>query len=458
MSTVIENHSLNRRAFIGTSAFLVASGLLYRVLKADDKNVPGAEPDIKRYEITEKITNPRSIDRNLYNAYFKVETGNSGTLYIVQKKDCRTDNVFELSYDPDEKRRGSLFPASNDTSKLVALVDATGASLGGVFKIYDKGDHYEVKYQISSIINVPSHTSVNSDFLLNVDETIRKMPDAMISDLVSRGVEVYLAKNIEDSFYHLYPSWKEYDREHPNDPKKPWLEITEDGCIDHRNYSNTNALYWQKRVIVPQTYYEYGTRVVTDRVDYTAWTRSTVGHELGHALDNFDGDDYYTGQYKQEYAEKKKSTLEWHSSSGDFKALFELDKQRMDPKLKKDVAYSWCKDNGSGQYEAFANIVAAFLHTMTKEDAKAILDAFPQSAEYIRTRFLPKFSVNLSLADVREKIHSKYLLANRRVGDEEIQKQAQAILSLMIDSKPGSLGKINFIAAEGNTAPRCCGR
>ncbi|GEM_PF-2172262 len=444
---------IDRRSFLTVAGL----GLGYKFIESQLPVALAAETlpnEPKKCNITEIITEPHRIERDKFNAYFKVDTGNDGWFYIVQNKNSRTKNVFDLAYDKGEKKAGKLFPPTGDPSKPVAVISGNGGKLSGTFKIYDTGDGYSVKYEISPLINVPSHTTVDSRFLLDVDETIKGLPLGMVNDMVARGIEVYLAKNIEDSYYHLYPSWQAYDRQHPNDPSKPWLEMKDDGCIDHRNYSNTSALYTQKRVVIPQTHYEYGTRKLYDRVGDFSWTRHTVGHEIGHAVDNYNSNDYHLGMDSSKGRDKRKGNEDWYSQESDFLTAFEIDKQRMDPEIKKKVAYSWCrKSEIGGQVEGFANIISAFLGTESKDGAGLLFSAFPRSSEIVREKFLPKFGVKLTIADIREKIYPGYQKIAFEMPKKDKEKAALALLEIMTNSKPGT---INSVLAE--QSPPCCGR
>lgn len=409
--------------------------------KKEELNAP-------KFEIVETITNSKSIDTKKYSAYYKVDIKNKGWFYIVQNKDCKTNNVFDLAFDREEKAKGLLFPKPEDSSKPVAVIGGNGAKLSGVFKVYDTGDSYEVKYDISPLVTVATHTNIDSRFLLNVDETIKNMPQSMISDLIARGVEVYLTRNIEDSFYHLYPSWKEYDRNHPNDPNKPWFEYSADGnCKDNRNYSNTSALYKDKRAIIPQTHYEYGTRKTIDRIHYPIWTKHTVGHELGHAADAYDNDDYYFGVDSSSYKAKKKGFgLDWYSYLDEFKTAFEIDKSRMSPELKEKLGYSWCRGT-NGQVEGFANLFSCFMDTEAKEDAALLLSAFPNASEHMRKKFLPKFGVNLTIEDVRKNIYPEYLKAEKALTKNEKEARRIRMFQLFVDH-PANLPRLEI---------SCCG-
>lgn len=368
------------------------------------------------FKITEVITAPEKIDRSKYEAYFKVEASNGSKFFIVQRKDCRVDDAF--LYCPS-KENEKVFSKPLDLSKPVATIDLSkDLGFDGKFEIYDdKKGGYDVKYNyFSGLIDIPSHTTTNSKYLIMVDRAIKKLPQSLRQDLYNRGVRIMLGKNAEDTFYHYYPGWKTQDLTTTTDASKPWLEVKGNGCTDHRKYINISALYTQKRVMIPQVHIEYKTNRTVDRMDRAeSWTFDTVGHELGHAIDFFNTDDYYNND-SAPYASKRKIysvngsnfyRQGVYSHEGEFLTTFQLDKERMDPQIKEKVAYLWCKPSG-GQQEGFADITAALLGSFTPEKTTLTLKAFPLSAEYIRKKVLPDFNVNLSVEDVK-KVEPEYL-------------------------------------------------
>lgn len=367
-------------------------------------------------EITEIITDPNKIDKSKYEAYFKVEDKSGQSFFIVQKKNCRLEDAFVFGPSRENKK---VFSKPLDFSKPVLTVDSSKVlGVDGKFEIYDdRNGGYDVKYNyFSGLIDVPSHTSVSSRFLLNVDKGIKRLPQSLRQDLYNRGVRILLGRNVEDTYYRYYPSWKTQDLNARNDESKPWLEVNGDGCKDHRKNINITALYTQKRVIIPQEHVQYKTNRVLDRLDFDdSWTFDTVGHELGHAIDFFNQDDYYENNSGTYYAQKKIYSSNGnnfyrqgvYSHEGEFLMTFKMDKERMEPDLKKKVAYLWCKPEG-GQQEGFADITAALLGAFTPEKTALTLSAFPMTAEYIRKKVLPDFKVNLSIEEVKEK-YPEYL-------------------------------------------------
>lgn len=394
--------TVDRRFFLASGALALANAAInprFTLAKSSE--------DIPKYEITEVIKDSSRIE-DKYSAYYKVDIKNEGWFYIAQSKDCNQKTVFLAAHNFEDKRKGKVFPAPDDYSKPVAVVSAKEAGLSGVFEIYDDGENsYKIKYNFSPLLSIPSHTKVNSNYLISVQNGLSKIPEPLVDDLRGRGIRLMIGKNVEDTYYYRYPSWKRYDEENPNDPSKPWLEVKGDSCIDHRNYSNISALYVQKTVIMPQTHYEYGTGKLNDRSEWHKWNQYTVGHELGHAIDYFNSDDHYNGDsYK--YSNKKKSNVARYSGVEKFLELFKLDKERMDPALRNKIAYTWCKKDG-GEAEGFADLCAVMFGSMSSKNAAITLFAYPQSAEYVRKEILPKFGTNITVDDVRKNIYADYL-------------------------------------------------
>jgi hypothetical protein len=152
--------------------------------------------------------------------------------------------------------------------------------------------------------------------------------------------------------------------------------------------------------------------------------------------------------------DRRKGSEEWFSQESDFLTAFEIDKQRMDPEIKKKVAYSWCrKSEIGGQVEGFANLISAFLSTESKEGAGLLFSAFPRASEVVREKFLPKFGVKLTIADVREKIYPGYQKIAFDMQKKDKENAALALLEIMTNTRPGT---IKSVVAE--QAPPCCGR
>lgn len=304
---------------------------------------------------------------------------------------------------------------------------------------------------ISPLIKVPAHTRVSPKLLSHVDRVVKDIPEKFIKAFISRGAKIFLARNVEDSYYYLNPEWRVYDRKHPNQPNKPWLEIKKDGtCVDNRNYSNTSAMYWNKKAIILQEWYEYGANNIKTRVNSPVWTRHTVGHELGHVLGSFNNDDYLNPNDRIKYARAKVSNVKEYDEAEAFKIAFELDTARIDPEIRKELEYSWCKRKTLGGYvEAFANLFSTFVGTETKHDASVLLRGFPNSAEYLRKKVFPHFGVEMSITQVRENIFPDYLKnvqvssLEKRTTDRELLR----IITSVDDYRPA-------IVADAE----CCGR
>lgn len=394
-------------------SFLPIAGLLlfHPSLKAGEVN------NSNEYQIIETITSPEKIDTSKYSAYYKVNTRNEGSFYIVQKKDCRIEDAFLTFADSKERENGLIFQKSNDPSKLVAVVSALPLGMSGKFNVFQGKNTYAIQYDaFSALIDIPSHTTVSSKYLAMVDKGIRKLPQSLRQDLYRRGIKLMIGRNVEDTYYYYYPSWKSKDQSTNRDESKPWLEVKGDSCTDHRKIKNISALYNQKRVIIPQEHLDYISNKIIDRADsLESWTFDTIGHELGHAVDFFNTDDYYDSSSSAYSAQRKtyssngglyyKQTAYSHDPT--FLGVFKIDKERMESHIKEKVAYLWCKPEG-GQQEGFADITASLIGGSNPEKTALTLNAFPLSAEHIRKKVLPDFGVNLSLDDVRA-IYPSYL-------------------------------------------------
>ncbi|MBI3309549.1 MAG: hypothetical protein HYZ79_09290 [Candidatus Melainabacteria bacterium] len=451
---------VDRRAFLTSASTLAAYQLLRsRVPYLDSVAYAAGSKNKtpKTYSISEIFTKASQIDTDKYTAYYAIDTERGERFYIVQKKNCRPDKVFLCTSD-NGMNKGLLFPKTDDPTKPVAIVKGEGAGLTGDFEIYDNNGVYEVRFPLTSMIYVPEHSDIDSRVLLNMHNAVKMLPDTLVEKFVQRGIQVYTGRNVEDVYYHLYPSIKKHDQEHPNDPDKPWLEVKEDGsCIDHRNWSNTSAFYSKKMAVIPQIHYEYGTRKLIDRIDDPAWTRKTVGHELGHALADFNSDRYYQLGDAEKYPGTKVGKIEAFDETDAFKMAFEVDLSRMDPDIKEELSYFWCKRKTlGGNVEAFANIFAAFTGTTTKDDAKVMFRGFPNSSEHIRQKVLPLFDVNFSIDYVRKHIYSDYIKDTSRLISFNDKKRFARELSAILNEH--NHPNIPIVAEPNPRHVECCGQ
>lgn len=399
------------------SALLPTLGLIlfpYSQLRSEPIN----NSDVKlvqneRLEISEKITDAKKIDTNKYSAYYKVEASNGRFFYIVQSKDSRLDNLFLNYFDKNDQ----IFPKSKNRTLPVAIISAKQAGLEGDFKVYEVEGGYKVKYDFSPLITIPGHTKVSSDFIFKVENGIRKLPEDLTNDLYNRGIKIILGKDVNDTYYYYFPSWKTNDTNKTTDSTRPWLEVNKTGCTDNRRISNYPSLYSQKKVLIPEEYFEYKTEKVLNHLAYgSSWIDGMVGHELGHSIDFFNSNDFNNDTDSNNYSSKRKT----YNSNGSyfykqtnysddpkFIYAFQIDKERIDPETRQKVGYLWCNTSG-GQKEVFADVTAALLGCKDKEKTILNLRTFPLSAEYIRNNVLPDFNIKLSLEDIR-KIYPYYL-------------------------------------------------
>lgn len=377
---------VDRRAFLGAAALAIADRYLSQVAFANNEQhrLANNTTSPPTYRISEVISGNRIESE--YKSYFRVALNTDAFFYIVQRKDSKGQKIFELSYDLADKRQGRIFPAPEDYSKPVALVDGKGADLNGIFEIYDRGDYYSVSYNFSPLIYIPSHTEISSVYLLTVDKSLKDLPKDLTDTLNENKRRLMLAKNIEDSYYWLYPYWREEDRNHHIDPKKPWIEKVNGVWIDNRRHENVPGYYLSDRsmIVMPQRYIKYATEdEVIDRVNDHEWNKATVFHEIGHALDYL------------------RSPL--YSDARNYDEAYNRDLAKIPNEEQERVGYFLMN-----KVEPFAELVGALLGGFSRDRAARILDYFPDAAEHIRVHVLPKYGYEISEDDVRGKIYPGY--------------------------------------------------
>lgn len=329
--------------------------------------------------------------KQTFDAYYGIDTENEGRFYIARYNEGRTENIFTAAYDEDEKKKGMLFIDFPNTSNPVTTVDAKEIGLNGYFEINELSGRYEIKYKFSPLLFTPNHTKVSSTFMLNIERELQTFPKKLINELHKNGIRVMIAANIEDAYYHYYPSWKQYDDNLFVDPKRPAVEWTENGFRDNRKYSNTGGFFVDRKVVIPQKYYTYGTEKVFDYSTSNEYTKRVLYHELGHAIDYV---------YNSAFSDDK-----------DFKTAHNADTKPFTKQDIKDLAYFY-----RSRSETFAHVTAALLGGLSKSEASQMLSKFPMCAEHIRQNVLPRFDIELTKEQIRKDIYPNYL---RKAGEKQ---------------------------------------
>ncbi len=324
-----------------------------------------------------------------YDAFYKVDTGNKGWFYIARKQEARTDTIFVPAFDGNEKKKGMLFLPPPENSTLVSTVDAKEIGLSGAFEIYDKNGWYYVNYKFSPLILTPNHTKVTSTFLLNIERELQKFPSKLTNELTKNGIRIMIAGNVQDAYYHYYPSWKQYDNSLIVDPKKPAYEMTKNGFRDNRKYANTGGMFIDRKVVIPQRYTVYGTNEIYDYATSNYWTKRVLYHELGHAID-----------YVYEAA---------FSDTDGFRAAHSADIKPFTEGDINDLAYFY-----RSRSETFAHLTASLLGGLSRDESAKMLSKFPRCAEHIRQNVLPRFDVELTKEKIRKNIYPGYLKADKQ--------------------------------------------
>ena len=378
---------VDRRSFLVSSIAAALIPTIPTIGRADTEKTNTDEPPVLK--ITEVITGDKIP--NEYAAYYKVETKTEGNFYIVRRKESINQIITDVYYKDEDKKEGRLFPKATDSKKPVAIVDASGADLKGIYNIYDDGDKYKAYFSMSPLMNIPSHTEVSSNYLLNIDQALKEIPSGVIDALSSNSREVMIAKNVDDLYYWLYPSWKTQDESIPVDPNKPWVEKKDGEWVDNRRMCNTPGMYVQSRILMPQKYIKYGTKSEEiDQGDSKDWLKSLTFHETGHGVDFL------------------KSSL--YSDDSGFIRAYDNDKAKIADEDEFYVAYFL-----KNRKEPFAEITGALMGGLLPKSAARILKNFPEAAEHIRKNVLPKFGYTITPKEIKEKIYPGYLLPKEQI-------------------------------------------
>lgn len=377
----------SRRKFLITTALLAAHKILPKSVLGNttSTNSNNWQDDPPVYGVSKVITGSRIP--NEYQAYYKVDHPNSGWFYVALRKETKNQKISAATYDPNDKSNGRLFQEPYDTSKPVASVDVTSVGIKGKFNIYDNGSAYTTSFPISPLLSIPSHTEVKTDYLLTIDRALKDLPSGVVSALSRNGTELMITKNVRDSYYWLYPSWKTYDDNATVDPNRPWIEKINGRWVDNRLHRNVPGYYMSDRnlIMMPQEYIRYGTKdEIIDRTTQVANNRSTVFHEIGHGIDYLPSTRY--------------------SDRTGFIENYNDDMTNIPEEEQERVGYFLMN-----RREPFAEITGALLGGLTRDRAARILSYFPSASEHIRTDVLPRYGYEISIDYVRENIYEDYL-------------------------------------------------
>ena len=375
--------TVDRRAFLGSTATLIGSqfisGLSQASTATGNNRAQNLEPPILQISNVIKRDLPSE-----YQAYLEVQTNTEGKFTIGLYKDTHTQKISRAIYNERDKTQGKLFPTPSDQSKPVAIVDARGADLEGTFKIYDSGNNYSSSYPTSPTLWLPNHTEVATNYLFSMNNSLNRLPEGIVDAFRRNETWTMLGKNVEDTYYWLFPSWRTHDQNTPIDPNKPWIEKINGRWVDNRRYANLPGLFLpsMKRIVIPQTYITYGTRDgIEDRNGRDEWNRDTVFHEAGH------GTDY----------------LNSYSDADGFVSAYERDKRNIPESEEHLVSYFL-----QNRSEPFAEITGALMGGLSGRRSARILSYFYNAAEHIRTQVLPAYSYRITPEYIRQNIYPGY--------------------------------------------------
>lgn len=377
-------NTVDRRIFLGSAAVLIGSQFLPSLVQASkaDRTKDSAPQEPLRLQISNVIT--RGIPPE-YQAYLEVATNNTGKFTIGLYKDRQNQKISRAIYDERDRTQGRLFPASTDQSQPVAIVDASGAGIEGVFTIYDSDNGYELFYPLSPTLWIPEHANgIATNYIFSINNSLKHLPEGVTNAFYENETWTLIGKNIEDTYYWLYPAWRSYDQNIPIDPNKPWIEKVDGRWVDNRRYANVPGLYLSDRklIVIPQTYITYGTsNGIQDRNGSDEWNRATVFHESGHGVDD----------------------LNSYSNAEGFISAYERDKRSIPENEESLVSYYL-----QNRSEPFAEISGALMGGLSGRRAARILSYFYNAAEHIRTNVLPRYGYRITPQHIRQNIYPGY--------------------------------------------------
>jgi len=357
----------SRRNFLAQVAFIGLS--LPNVLRADgNSSIP-----------TYGISNVVKSSENDYR-YYKVDVPSSTPFHIVTKEKCTLNSPFLPSN--EYETMGKPFPINADSSKPVALIEGKELGLKGHIEVYDLPTGYRLKYKFSPLIEIPSHTSVSSDYLIDTQKILDELPESLHESLVKAGAKIILAKDPEDAYYHYAPSQKEADKNKKPIQNGKWVGYKDGQWFDNRKFSHAPSRNNDLTIYSPEKYEDPLENLIVDRKKYKNAFKYTLLHELGHVIGN----------------------VKNHADKADFNLAFESDKRRLKVLKNNDVAYAYVS-----KYEAFAEIVCCFLGGYPNERKRDTLCSLYECSEFVRTKVLPDLGLKFSENDVEKIIENHYV-------------------------------------------------
>ncbi len=338
-------------------------------------------PPIPTLSIKETIELKTLVEHQIYAESYKVDVKPPSWLYILRNKECRLDDAFSVTYDPQIK---TLFQKPKSIYEPIAKVSTNNTALKSDFEIYDYKGKYVVTYGFSPLLEIPKHTCVHSDYLLAIDNDLKKLPQPIEDHLVNNGVKLILGQTEDDTYYYYRSDFAERDCKKIIDPTKPQLEFINNTWVDNRLYANLGGIYLSntKQALMPQWVRVYGSEDCY--YDLSTDLNRVFGialHEMGHAFD---------------YTQPK-----MFSETKEFKKAYEADIQTLNSdkdKLEKqhgtDTIKAWYT-NLRNRQETFAELFRAFFDGMKVESKELLIKLTPNSAKCIKDFLFSIYEINI---------------------------------------------------------------
>ncbi len=327
-------------------------------------------PSIPILSIKETIKLNTLVEHQTYAESYKLDIQLPSWLYILRNKECRLNDAFSITYDPQIK---TLFQKPKSIYEPIAKVSTKNTTLKGDFEIYDYKGKYIVAYTFSPLLEVPKHTCIHSDYLLAIDNDLKKLPPSIEDHLVNNGVKLILGQTEEDTYYYYRADFAEKDYKKTIDSTKPQLEFVNNTWIDNRLYANLGGIYLSntKQALMPQWVRVYGSE--DSYYDLSTDPNRVFGialHEMGHAFD---------------YTQPK-----MFSETKEFKEAYETDiqvlnrdKDNLEKQYGVDTIKAWYA-NLRNRQETFAELFRAFFDGMKIESKELLFKLTPNSAKCIK--------------------------------------------------------------------------
>ena len=357
---------------------------------------------IPTYQITSHIDDPKEIPFKNALSYFILNT--EMPLEIVRYRDGK----FGPAYRESDLQNNLHFQTGNGGRPL-AIIEPGDSGFPYGLELYHIDDHpgcskhhsgvfcvhknLEIRSStLSPLIEIPTHTHVSSDHLLNIQQPVGDLPPEISGFLTKEEFKLILGYNSEAAYYKTWPAFETQDGQHVRHQSGRGLVKTQKGkWQSYYKCSEAAGIYHENKAAIPEWHHKFNSKEYQKLLPVI--TKEVVFHEIGHKL-NRNGHNDNSPKF---------------SDSKEFKKACEEDIKAMTEENENHVAYMLTNEN-----EAFAELTGILMGGFREDWTRFKLSVFPTTAKYI-AEILENhygFKPKINWAEVRRNQIYKIALGN----------------------------------------------